>query len=878
MPERLGPYEILDLIGRGGMGEVHRARDTRLGRDVAIKVLPREMSTDPERLARFDREARALATLQHPNVASVYGFEEIDGTRLLVMELVEGEDLSLRLKRGPFPVDEAIEIAVQIATGLAAAHDKGIVHRDLKPANVKLAPDGTVKILDFGLARAIIGDAADGDLANSPTITAAMTQAGVVLGTASYMSPEQAKGRPVDEQADVFAFGCVLYECLTGKQAFPGDTITEVLASVLRAEPDWSALPDSTPRRVRRVLHWCLEKKAQDRLRDLGDAALLLREIEEEPQAVTTAPARRSRLWPGMTAALALAVIALLLRGNDVPTPGTGTTMTGMTQLTDLPGLQLHPALSADARQFLYTSRDGADFDVFLQRVGGENAVNLTADSPLDDVQATFSPDGDRIAFASERQGGGIFVMGATGESPRRVAPAGYDPEWSPDGTRIVYTEEFVLDPYSRSGHSNLWVVELASGGTRPLDDVDAAGPSWSPNGHRIAFWTHLETIQGQRDIWTIPADGGDPSPVLIDRYTDWDPVWSLDGAWLYFVSDRGGTPDVWRIAIDEVGGEARGEPEPVTASTSNVVRTSNIASGRMAVVERRDAGSILRIPVDPVTVEPTGEIQTLASSSHTLWQLDAPLDPRWVTYGTMAPRERLYLMAADGSTRRKLVDDEFRNRGLSLSPNGTWAAYYSNRDGQYDLWVVRADGTGHRNLTRDTTGDFNDPSWLSDGTLVAASYAAAAVIVRFDRAEQILDAGDEPTAEFIEPAMEFVPWQWSPDGRRALGLLQPDYRIAFASTDDWQAEPIEIHGRRTQAEDGDWIDDRRILLWDAGKGSAFVYDVGTKQAEFVSGYPGPAQYQVSADGRTVFANHRIESSEIWLLEFGALEPVDDPR
>ena len=272
----LGQYEVLAL-GQGGMGEVYRARDSKLGREVAIKVLPREMSGDPERIARFRREARTLATLQHPNIASIYGFEDTPEARFLVMELVEGEDLSERIARGPVPVDETVDFARQIASGLEGAHEKGSMHRDLKPANIKITPDGAVKILDFGLARAWLGDEEENvDPAQSPTITAAMTQAGTILGTAAYMSPEQARGKRVDRRADIWAFGVILVEMLRGESLFPGETVSDTLASVLRAEIDLATLPRSTPQGLRRLIERCLDRNPANRLRDIGEARIAL--------------------------------------------------------------------------------------------------------------------------------------------------------------------------------------------------------------------------------------------------------------------------------------------------------------------------------------------------------------------------------------------------------------------------------------------------------------------------------------------------------------------------------------------------------------------------------------------------------------------------
>src|SRR5271154_755769 len=299
---RLGPYEILAPICAGGMGEVYRARDAKLGRDVALKVLPEAFARDAERMARFQREAKVLASLNHPNIASIYGLEDSGVTHALVMELVEGPTLADRIKQGPIPIDETLRIAKQISDALEYAHERGIVHRDLKPANVKVTNDDAVKVLDFGLAKAIEGDASSIDISTSPTMSRMATLAGVLLGTAAYMSPEQAKGKPVDRRADIWAFGCVLYEMLTGKMAFRGETVTDTLAAVIKEEPDWSRLPAGTPVRVRVLLQRCLQKDPKQRLRDIGDARISLEEVlsgaqDQASAGATTGPAKRPLVW-----------------------------------------------------------------------------------------------------------------------------------------------------------------------------------------------------------------------------------------------------------------------------------------------------------------------------------------------------------------------------------------------------------------------------------------------------------------------------------------------------------------------------------------------------------------------------------------------------
>ena len=280
---KLGHYEILSAIGKGGMGEVWKAKDTKLGREVAIKTLPDEFAQDADQVARFRREAQLLASLNHPNIAAIHGFEEDKGTHFLVLELVEGDTLADRVKRGAIPLEESLNLALQIAEALEAAHEKGVIHRDLKPANIKVTPDDKVKVLDFGLAKAFEGQQEDVTTANSPTLSMAATQQGLILGTAAYMSPEQTKGRSIDKRSDVWAFGCVLHEMLTGKPAFGGDDVTDILAAVVRMEPDWDALPTDLHPRLREILHDCLEKKPSDRTRDIGDVQLDIKKVLADP-------------------------------------------------------------------------------------------------------------------------------------------------------------------------------------------------------------------------------------------------------------------------------------------------------------------------------------------------------------------------------------------------------------------------------------------------------------------------------------------------------------------------------------------------------------------------------------------------------------------
>ena len=387
---RIGVYHVQTLLGKGGMGEVYRARDTRLGRDVAVKVLPRAFTADPDRLARFEREARVLASLNHPHIGTIHGLEESEGVRALVLELVEGETLADRLHRGAIAIPDALAMARQIADALEAAHDKGIVHRDLKPSNIKITPDGVVKVLDFGLAKG--GTEVSGyDLTQSPTISIGNTHDGVILGTAPYMSPEQARGQAVDKRTDIWAFGCVLYELLTGRTAFAGATVSDTIATILQRDPDWAALPASTPRSIDRLLRRCLEKDSKRRLRDIGEARI---EIDETisrpapPEAPATQQGDQPSRWRAFTlGALVVAVVAALavaLWPRSAPRSVWSNPLENatFTRFTDFPGTETLADISPDGKFVAFLSDRDGQFDIWLSQVGTGTFRNLTQDIP----------------------------------------------------------------------------------------------------------------------------------------------------------------------------------------------------------------------------------------------------------------------------------------------------------------------------------------------------------------------------------------------------------------------------------------------------------------------------------------------------------------
>src|SRR5580704_8904773 len=447
---RLGSYEVVAPIGAGGMGEVYRARDTKLGREVAIKVLPANFVNDPERLSRLQREARMLAALNHANIATIYGLEQCDGVSCLVMELVPGETLAERVKAGPLGIEEALKIAVQIAEALEAAHEKGIIHRDLKPANVKVTPEVKVKVLDFGLAKAFAGEATNEDIGNSPTLSMAATMQGVILGTAAYMSPEQAKGKAVTKATDIWGFGCVLYELLSGHPAFEGDDITEILAAVVRAEPNWNRLQENTPQSIHKLLRRCLRKDRRQRFQDATDVRIEIEDALTSPATTSVTGAeplpnstRTQKLWFAITAIFFLTTIVL-----------------ASVLIYD----HRSPSESAAVR-FFVSAPDKMSFESGI----GAGATGYTGGS--------LSPNGRRLAFTAKDESGKVMLWVRALDSLVSQPLLGTDgaalPFWSPDSRTIGF---FVLGKLKK--------IDVEGGPPQTLTEApNARGGTWNRDG-----------------------------------------------------------------------------------------------------------------------------------------------------------------------------------------------------------------------------------------------------------------------------------------------------------------------------------------------------------------------------------------------------------
>ena len=731
------------------MGEVFLAQDTRLGRKVALKLLRSDFTRNEERLRRFRQEAQAASALNHPNILTIHEIGQDHSIHFMATEYVEGETLRQHISRARITLGQALDVTVQMASALAAAHQAGIIHRDIKPENIMLRTDGYVKVLDFGLAKLAQPKAID---TVAPTLAKVETEPGVVMGTVSYMSPEQARGLAVDARTDIWSLGVMIYELAAGRQPFEGETASDVMSLILQKEPppvahSWPEVPSELERIVRKALRKDKEERYQTIKDLLIDLKNLRKELELEaelersslPRAVLTSTAHSSGAtthYPSSAeyivteikqhkraVGLILGIIIVsagllyvLFRRNPL-TKETPTIKATFTQLSDQTGPEYFPSLSPDGKSFVYAGFASGNWDIYLQRVGGKNPINLTKDSSSDDTQPTFSPDGERIAFRSERQGGGIFVMGATGESVKRLSDFGSNPAWSPDGKEIACADEGPVDPAFRSNaNSRIWAVNVATGERRQVTKGDSIQPNWSPHGNRIAYGGRRNAAQ--RDIWTIPAGGGETTEVTNDQAIEGSPAWSPDGKYLYFASDRGGSMNVWRVPIEEETGKVLAPPEAVTTPSPYSAHLGFSLDGRRMVYSQiLSRGNLQQIGFDPNKETVTG--QSVGITQGTRWANTPHLSPNgdWLAFDSQrGKQDDLFVIKRDGTSLRQLTDDLYKDRRPRWSPDGKRIAFFSDRTGKWEIWLINSDGSGLKQLTY-AAGTVINPTWSPDGT-----------------------------------------------------------------------------------------------------------------------------------------------------------------
>jgi eukaryotic-like serine/threonine-protein kinase len=796
--QTLAHYEITGPLGKGGMGEVYRARDTKLGRDVAIKVLPTEMSQDPERLARFDREARSLATLQHPNIASIYGFETAGETRFLVMELADGEDLSARLKRGAMPSEEVVDLAIQLADGLAAAHAVGIVHRDLKPANIKITEDGKIKILDFGLARAYAPEEGlESELEHSPTLTA-MTQAGVILGTAAYMSPEQARGKHVDHRADIWGFGVVLFQMLSGRRVFEGETVSDTLAGVLRAELPWDQIPENTTPTLRRLLERCLDRDPSRRLQAIAEARIALEDLkagrsdESSPKILAENKPRfgRERL------AWILAVVALVAVLGSMTVLRNGTPKPPLVQSTLLPpqGWDFAPA------------------------------------SPF-----TVSPDGSQVAFvAIARPENEAAAVGARSvwvrdldlPESRKLADVNGDayPFWSPDGRWLGFYSD---------GHLNK--IEARGGPVIPLcEATDGRGGTWNEAG-MIVFqkgWSE--------GLMKVSAGGGTPEPVTTlnkdrnDVAHRW-PHFLPDGRSFIFYLVSTTNPITSEHSGIYLGSLDSAEPRLLMKSDSRAI----YALGHLLY---RAGSTLMAHPFDISNQRLVGEstpVSTDVTGGTVSWG--------GAQFGASEAGLLVHMRGA-GATHTLLNWRDRKGQVLetvgelsgywepSLSHDGTRIAVSVGQD-VGDIWIYDLESGMRTRFTFDTADDRN-PLWSPDDSqLVFSSMrdAEGRIYVR-------PTSGQSEATLLYATNVQIELTDWSMDGR-LIFFSRVNPTAGGSEIWTFDLETSEAKPLLT----GQWID--YASLSPDGKWLAFTSDESGKSEVYVQSFPaGAGRWMVSSD------------------------------
>ena len=784
---RLGPYEVTALIGEGGMGKVWRAHHTALKRDDALKVLPDAFASDPDRLARFRREAQVLASLNHPNIAHVHGLEQSDGVQALVMELVEGPTLADRLAHGPIPVDEALPIAKQIAEALEAAHEQGIVHRDLKPANIKLRPDGTVKVLDFGLAKALEpASSANVNATASPTITspAMMTGVGVLLGTAAYMSPEQARGKPVDKRSDIWTFGCVLYEMLTGKQAFTGDTITDILGSIVKIDPDWNALPADTPSSIRSVLRRCLQKDRAERLRDAGDVRIAIVDAHSASTQTDGAPLPSiSRRRQPVVLLSALAIVSLIAVGV-VP-------------------WAFRPVPSAP-----------------------EMRLEITTPPTTDSASLAISPDGQKIVFVATSEGQSklwLRPLDSTSGRPLSGTDGASFPFWSPDSQSVGFFAD-----------AKLKRVDVDRGSVQILADAPSGrGGAWNRDGTII-----FTPYPGNSALFRIPATGGTPSALTRREATKETshrfPQFLPDGHhFLYYVQ---GTPESHGIYVGDLdGSQARRlidvDSAPVYAASGQLlfVRQGTLIAQAFDAARLELQGSPFSV-VDRIASASTAQGSVAVSAS-----LAGP-----VVYRTASAGGRRQFVWFDRSGKEVgKAGDPVAAEELSISPDGRRVALPQLINNNIDIWLLDLGRGVFSRFTFDAAIDVS-ATWSPDGRRIAWRSNPKGVYDIYGK--PAIGPGSEEL--LLASALDKNPTDWSPDGR----FLLYDNTDPKTGYDIW-AVPV-VGDRKPFPVVQTALDERDAQFSPNGEWIAYESNESGRVEIYAQLFPGPGiKTQISTTG-----------------------------
>ena len=864
--ERVGRYEVQSLLGTGGMGVVYLAHDSTLGRRIALKILPAQFTSEEAQVSRFEREAQAVSALNHPNIITIHEIGHDGEHHFIATEYVDGQTLRERLSDGPLPSLEAVSIATQIANALAAAHSAGIIHRDIKPENVMLRPDSLVKLLDFGLAKPLRSDAQVSHQIASRNLSL-QTDPAILVGTLSYLSPEQIRGDNVDHRTDIFSLGVLFYEMLKGHRPFSGASGVEICKSILEEAPPPI---DSVDPQLSRVVMRALSKDRSLRYQSASELSCDLANYEKNLQQRPSIR-RRNRALAAASIVLLVALLGLVFwmrRTPRVQQSRTPVFSSAAQKLTDLPGQELFPSLSSDGRHVIFASRHNGNWELFRQTLGERSLTNITQTPNQAELQPTFSPDDKSIVFRSTRNGGGIFLMQSDGTNVRQLADSGFNPTWSPDGKEVAVADDNVWDYEQRNTYpsaSQLWAINVETHQRRVITQHDAVQPSWSPHGDRLAFWG--EQKGGRRDIWTVSAKGGDPTPVTDDEFIDWNPFWSSNGEYLYFLSNRGGEMNLWRVPIDESTGSLKGAFEPATLPANNCQQVSVARNGGVLVYgQNTRSENLWEIDFDAKEGLVNGTAQVLTQGLKRYASISfSPDEQSFVYLARGEPQQDLFIADRHGSPLQRLTDDAAQDIVPRWSPDGGWIAFLSDRAGKYEIWKIRPNGQGLSQMTYEPGREVIAPVWSPDGRkLLYQIRNVNSFVIDTTR------PGREQVPESLagQPPEGFIPWDWSPDGTQLIGWQPP------LTSNQRRGVFVYSFVNKTYRRLTDfgmfpvWLSDSRQVLTREGS-DFFLIDAVEATARKVYSIAEPnivGSHLLSKDNRKIYYTSISSEADIWVL------------
>ena len=866
---KIGTYKIEKQIGEGGMGQVYLALDEKLKRKVALKVLPSHYMENEERVRRMTLEARAISALNHPNIVTIHDVGEIDSTYFITTEFVEGKTLRDKINE-KIKIGESLSLIIQCCNALSAAHQAGVIHRDIKPENIMIREDGYVKILDFGLAK--LTEQVDQD-----SIGMIQTMKGTIMGTPAYMSPEQASGSKVDNRTDLWSIAVVLYELITGINPFKKSNRQETIQAILREEPPNPAKFNSNiPMELNVILQKALEKDADLSYQTASDLIADLKRVKRE---IDTSSLRTNSLnsipfnKPISKIPVFIGLGVLILTGmflgylylyqqNNINKPDW--TKAQSIRLTNQPGTEFFPSISPDGESFVYAANITGNYDIYLRRISGMKPINLTENYPGRDSQPAFSPDGKLIAFRSENNGGGIYLMGVTGENKRRVSKVGYNPSWSPDSKKLVVASSLTIRPSVRT-KSDILIIDVETGEKQKLVGDHCFQPSWSPNGKRIAFWSHGDD-NNKRTISTISVEGGNPQIVTDKASTSWNPIWSPDGRFLYFASNQRGYMAIWRIQIDENSGKTIGEEEIVPTPGKYNRHFSFSKDGKKLIyVQLNNQANLKAVKFNPINEKPIDDpFWITTGDQEVIRPRISPDGKRFAVNLIRQTQDDIGLIDLTGENWRELTNDSFTDRYPIWTPDGEKIVFYSDRDGSPQIWMMNSDGSNLKQISNENE-QIGFPILSPDGKKLTYRFANNYQHI-IKNLSDLKNKKVRKLTNFSE--FSFSVWDWSPDGQKLLGrwrnYVDGKFGVGYYNLDTDKYEKV-MEGSTTMPR---WLPDSRRVIF-SYQGKLHLFNTETRKLLQIPNIPDEDLVGVGISREANLLYYVVNQSEsnIWLLD-----------